>query len=128
MLAVMTPGHSGAILGSSHSTRCLTRRREVSTMRWFRSGLTALAIAALVASALLTTLHERPATATPAAVAVGPPAGGSATTRVVLVVEENHEFGQIIGSRRAPFLNQLAAHGTLLTHYCLLYTSPSPRD
>jgi phosphatidylinositol-3-phosphatase len=93
-------------------------------MRWFRSGLTALAIAALVASALLTTLHERPATATPAAVAVGPPAGGSATTRVVLVVEENHEFGQIIGSRRAPFLNQLAAHGTLLTRYYAI-THPS---
>ena len=45
-------------------------------------------------------------------------------TRVVLVIEENHEFGQIIGSRRAPFLNQLAAHGTLLTHYYAI-THPS---
>jgi hypothetical protein len=36
---------------------------------------------------------------------------------VVLVVEENHEFGQIIGSRSAPFLNRLAVRGTLLTRY-----------
>jgi phosphatidylinositol-3-phosphatase len=45
-------------------------------------------------------------------------------TRVVLAVEENHEFGQIIGSRQAPFLNRLAAHGTLLTHYYAV-THPS---
>ena len=45
-------------------------------------------------------------------------------TRAVLVIEENHEFGQIIGSRRAPFLNQLAAHGTLLTnHYAITHPS-----
>jgi hypothetical protein len=43
---------------------------------------------------------------------------------VVLVIEENHEFGQIIGSRRAPFLNRLAAHGTLLTRYFAV-THPS---
>ena len=45
-------------------------------------------------------------------------------TRVVLVIEENHEFGQVIGSRRAPFLNQLAAHGTVLTRYYAI-THPS---
>ncbi|HVG65068.1 MAG TPA: alkaline phosphatase family protein [Actinomycetota bacterium] len=45
-------------------------------------------------------------------------------TRVVLVIEENHEFGQIIGSRRAPFLNRLAAHATLLTRYYAI-THPS---
>lgn len=39
------------------------------------------------------------------------------TPHVVLVVEENHEFGQVIGSRQAPFLNRLAARGTLLTRY-----------
>jgi hypothetical protein len=44
--------------------------------------------------------------------------------RVVLVIEENHEFGQIIGSPRAPFLNRLAAHGTLLTRYFAV-THPS---
>jgi phosphatidylinositol-3-phosphatase len=45
-------------------------------------------------------------------------------TRVVLVVEENRELGQIIGSRQAPFLNRLAGHGTLLTHYYAV-THPS---
>jgi phosphatidylinositol-3-phosphatase len=45
-------------------------------------------------------------------------------TRVMLVIEENHEFGQIIGSRRAPFLNRLAAHGTLLIRYFAI-THPS---
>jgi len=51
--------------------------------------------------------HARPV---PAATRRGAP-------HVVLVVEENHEFGQVIGSRRAPFLNRLAARGTLLTRY-----------
>jgi hypothetical protein len=48
-----------------------------------------------------------------------PRAAGRATAgpHVVLVVEENHEFGQIIGSHQAPFLNRLAATGTLLTRY-----------
>ncbi|MFL5881117.1 MAG: hypothetical protein ACJ782_13720 [Actinomycetota bacterium] len=35
----------------------------------------------------------------------------------MLVVEENHSFGQIIGSRQAPFLNRLARRGTLLVRY-----------
>jgi phospholipase C len=34
---------------------------------------------------------------------------------LIVVVEENHAFEQIIGSPAAPFLNRLAAHGTLLT-------------
>jgi acid phosphatase len=37
--------------------------------------------------------------------------------RVVVVVEENHAFDQIIGSPSAPFLNQLAGQGVLLTAY-----------
>ena len=44
-------------------------------------------------------------------------AQAGAVSHVVLVVEENHEFGQIIGSRKAPFLNRLATEGTLLTRY-----------
>jgi membrane-associated phospholipid phosphatase len=65
-----------------------------------------------------------------AAAPIGHPARKAArrpaprVTRVVLVIEENHEFGQVIGSRRAPFLNRLAAHGTLLTHYYAI-THPS---
>ena len=50
--------------------------------------------------------------------------GGKATTRVIVVVEENHSIGQIIGSPQAPFLNRLAAKGTLLTSYFAI-THPS---
>lgn len=41
----------------------------------------------------------------------------SAPAHLVLVVEENHELGQVVGSPRAPFLNRLVAGGTLLTRY-----------
>jgi len=34
---------------------------------------------------------------------------------VVIVVEENKDFGQIIGNPAAPYLNRLAAEGALLT-------------
>lgn len=35
---------------------------------------------------------------------------------VVIVMEENHAYNQIIGSASAPFINSLAAQGTLLTN------------
>jgi hypothetical protein len=47
-----------------------------------------------------------------------------ATSRVIVVVEENHSIGQIIGSPQAPFLNRLATKGTLLTSYFAI-THPS---
>jgi phosphatidylinositol-3-phosphatase len=59
--------------------------------------------------------------ATPAAIGQRPP---EAASHVVLVVEENHEFSQVIGSPRAPFLNRLAARGTLLSRYYAV-THPS---
>jgi phosphatidylinositol-3-phosphatase len=68
-----------------------------------------------------------PAPATPTApstTAPPAPAAGKATTRVIVVVEENHSIGQIIGSPQAPFLNRLAAQGTLLTSYFAI-THPS---
>jgi phosphatidylinositol-3-phosphatase len=40
---------------------------------------------------------------------------GGAPAHLLVVIEENHSFEQIIGSPAAPFLNQLAAHGSLLT-------------
>jgi phosphatidylinositol-3-phosphatase len=52
-----------------------------------------------------------PPTTTAPAAATGPVA------RVLVVVEENHAFDQIIGSPEAPFLNQLASRGVLLTAY-----------
>jgi hypothetical protein len=45
-------------------------------------------------------------------------------SHLIVVVEENHSFEQIIGSPAAPFLNRLAAHGTLLTDYHAI-THPS---
>jgi beta-glucanase (GH16 family) len=36
---------------------------------------------------------------------------------IVVVVEENHGFNQIIGSPDAPFINQLANGGALMTNY-----------
>lgn len=38
-------------------------------------------------------------------------------SHLIVVIEENHSFQQIIGSPAAPFINQLAARGTLLTDY-----------
>jgi hypothetical protein len=46
------------------------------------------------------------------------------TSRVIVVVEENHSFEQTIGSPAAPFINRLAAYGTLLIHYYAV-THPS---
>ncbi len=51
-------------------------------------------------------------------------ATSDATSRMIVVVEENHSIGQIIGSPRAPFLNRLAAKGALLTSYFAI-THPS---
>lgn len=36
---------------------------------------------------------------------------------LIVVIEENHSFGQVIGSAAAPFIDRLAARGTLLTGY-----------
>jgi hypothetical protein len=41
----------------------------------------------------------------------------SRPAHLLVVIEENHSLEQIIGSPAAPFLNRLAAHGTLLTRY-----------
>jgi membrane-associated phospholipid phosphatase len=64
----------------------------------------------------------RAAVAAPVAVGHRPPKSShtirrAAASHVVLVVEENHEFSQVVGARQAPFLNRLAARGTLLTRY-----------
>jgi hypothetical protein len=70
----------------------------------------------------------RAAVAEPVAVGHRPPPPHGlprpAASHVVLVVEENHEFSQVIGARQAPFLNRLAARGTLLTRYYAI-THPS---
>ena len=50
--------------------------------------------------------------------------GAARPDHLIVVIEENHSFEQIIGSPAAPFLNRLAAHGTLLTDYYAI-THPS---
>jgi phospholipase C len=53
----------------------------------------------------------------PSVAAVTGPGGArtSGPDHLIVVVEENRSFEQIIGSPAAPFLNHLAAHGSLLT-------------
>ena len=36
---------------------------------------------------------------------------------VVIVIEENHSYGEIIGSSAAPYINSLAAQGALLPNH-----------
>src|SRR5437588_1502588 len=43
---------------------------------------------------------------------------------VVLVIEENHGYSEIIGSSQAPYINSLAAQGALMTNSFAL-THPS---
>jgi phosphatidylinositol-3-phosphatase len=53
-----------------------------------------------------------------------PSPGSTAPSHIIVVVEENHSFEQLIGSPEAPFFNQLASRGTLLTDYHAI-THPS---
>ena len=43
--------------------------------------------------------------------------GTPAYDHIVVVVEENHSFNEIIGNPQAPYLNSLASNGALLTNY-----------
>jgi phospholipase C len=63
-------------------------------------------------------------TAQGAAATSRPAAAGSGPQRIIVVVEENHSFDQIIGSPQAPFINGLAGQGTLLTSFFAI-THPS---
>jgi hypothetical protein len=87
--------------------------------------------AATAAWLLLAAGCSSPRQAAPAGSTALPPAATrdraatrDATSRVIVVVEENHSIGQIIGSPQAPFLNRLAAKGALLTSYFAI-THPS---
>jgi phosphatidylinositol-3-phosphatase len=91
----------------------------MSAQRW-RAGLSVVVAVALLVISGLAGFGRRHAQAAVAAghlIAPAAPAVRSAPAHLVLVVEENHEFGQVIGSRQAPFLNWLARDGTLLTNY-----------
>lgn len=44
-------------------------------------------------------------------------AGVPASRHVVVVIEENHGYSQVIGNRNMPYINSLANHYSLATHY-----------
>jgi len=52
-----------------------------------------------------------------------PPDGGH---KVMIIVEENHGYAQIIGSRDAPYLNRLAAEYGIARHYDAGYPARCP--
>jgi phosphatidylinositol-3-phosphatase len=53
--------------------------------------------------------------ATPAARTVSPAALATPPAHTVIVLEENHGYGEVIGSAQAPYLDQLARQGALFT-------------
>jgi hypothetical protein len=66
-----------------------------------------LALAALALAPAIRWLQPEAADARPAA----------AAPRFAVIVLENHEFDEVIGSAEAPFLNRLARRGTLVSRY-----------
>ena len=53
----------------------------------------------------------------PAAAATAAPASAAGTSRVVVVVMENKEHGQVLGSRQAPYVNRLARRYSAPSRY-----------
>jgi phosphatidylinositol-3-phosphatase len=89
----------------------------VGTM-WFMAGTAALAVAV---AALLSFLPGTSGTRDTAAT-IGPVCGRAKRPpatydHVVWVVMENHAYSQIIGSRRAPYINRLAARCGVATRF-----------
>ena len=120
---------AGAGLGAAWLVAMFTAGRVGESPR-HRVGWVLLAAVVAISLLLPEAVEGLGAPVHAAAAPVGHPARQAArrppprVTRVVLVIEENHELGQVIGSRRAPFLNRLAAHGTLLTRdYAITHPS-----
>jgi phosphatidylinositol-3-phosphatase len=103
-----------------------------------KPSLVLAAVGTALALALAGCASSAPSGAAPASVSPTPPVSvnPSATTSVppatrvpqpahtVVVVLENHGYGQVIGNSDAPFLNQLASRGALFTHsYAITHPS-----
>jgi len=56
-------------------------------------------------------------TPTPAPTIASPPGAVPASSHVFVIVMENHEYGSVIGSPAAPYINRLAASYGLATNY-----------
>jgi phospholipase C len=93
------------------------RQRPMAGVDRWRT-VAAIAVVAAAGLAGCAAPAGRATTVPPAAAGARPPA------HLIVVVEENHSFEEIIGSPSAPFINRLAAHGTLLTDYHAI-THPS---
>jgi phospholipase C len=75
-------------------------------------------VSSAVALALYTAVLSSPALAQAAPAALPLPA------HVVVVMEENHAYSQIIGSSQAPYINSLATEGALFTNsYAITHPS-----
>ena len=79
---------------------------------------TATATPAPAAPAAPAATTVKPATPRPAPTPAPPaPAGVPAFSHVFVIVMENHEYGSIIGSGAAPYINSLASNYALATNY-----------
>ena len=59
-------------------------------------------------------------------VAVLPTVNATQTGKVVVIVEENEPYDNIVGNAEAPYLNQLIAQGKLFTNYTAVAGSSTP--
>lgn len=93
------------------------RRSYTSAMRWRgRGAYRRLPAVGLVAAAAVTAALAAPAPHHPSPAAVALTAAGLPTpAHVVIVVEENRSQAAIIGNPAAPYLNQLAAGGAMMS-------------
>jgi phosphatidylinositol-3-phosphatase len=99
-----------------------TGNRRATMRRWRGRTWTLLAGMLLVAAGCAT--GQGPVGTTPTSPPTTAARGAASTGRIIVVVEENHSFDQVIGAPQAPFLNHLAGHGTLLTSFFAI-THPS---
>ncbi len=89
----------------------------MSGRRWVVAGFAVVALLAAGCTGRPTPAGPAPTpTPAPGSQPPGAAAGGQGP-RVIIVVEENHSFAQVIGSPQAPGLNQLARRGVLLTEF-----------
>jgi hypothetical protein len=64
-----------------------------------------------------------------AALGLAGPLQGTAsaqTGKIVVIVEENARYGDIVGNSQAPYLNQLMSKGELFTNYAAVYGASNP--
>jgi phosphatidylinositol-3-phosphatase len=91
-------------------------RRKSRTTSLVLTAATPVALAALALTPACATAapHAAPATSKTSTVS-HVRAGVPAYSHIVIVMEENHSYSQIIGSSSAPYINSLAAQGALFT-------------